>query len=99
MEWNLGEECLYGRKAKADYLRKDDVLRKELEGKIEPIDMLTGSEADEIANVDDQEVENSSDILLEAVILNALGISIPAEGLSRGADFCVAANAVADNGA
>lgn len=83
----MGGNCLWSRKARAacrEYIRKDEILRKEIEGKIGDLNGLEGY-TEEIDQVDDN--VDDSDIPLRSVIMQSLGPDIDADG--DGGAYCV----------
>ncbi|KIM38062.1 hypothetical protein M413DRAFT_13027 [Hebeloma cylindrosporum] len=110
-EWNLGESCLYSLKTKAayrEYLKRDEILRKEIELKLgaDPVRLV---ESDDIGRTEtdrdnedaEDEPEDATDIPLAAVIQAEMGfdddtvaaLQIP-DAVNR---FCASYDAVLDD--
>jgi hypothetical protein len=95
-DWNLGEACLVDRKTKAayrEYLRSDEMLRKEIEGKIGDVHQLdtTLLEADQ----EQEEAEDdNTDIPLESIIQQEMALDNISLAQQQ---FCVMFNEVSEN--
>ncbi|KAH9914425.1 uncharacterized protein B0H18DRAFT_1216055 [Fomitopsis serialis] len=79
-EWNLSAECITSRRAKAawrEYLRKDETLRNEIEGKIGELGDLIAEEPDEEGETSTEEAYDDTDVSLRAVVQQALGVDVP----------------------
>ncbi|KAH9925966.1 uncharacterized protein B0H18DRAFT_954880 [Fomitopsis serialis] len=92
-EWNLSAECITSRRAKAawrEYLRKDETLRNEIEGKIGELGDLIAEEPDEEGETSTEEAYDDTDVSLRAVVQQALGVDVP-EADQQGEPFCTGA--------
>ena len=93
-EWNLSEDMITSRKATAalrKYLATDEVLRKEIEGKVGPLPG-PGALEDE-PQISGYEEQDDSDVPSSSVIWDALGLDVPsADDCGR---YCVRRDDVA----
>ncbi|EPS95422.1 hypothetical protein FOMPIDRAFT_1132449 [Fomitopsis schrenkii] len=96
-EWNLSAECITGRKAKAawrEYLRKDETLRKEIEGRVGNLDALIAEDLDE-ENDEADEPYDDTDVPLRAVVQQALGVDL-VEVDDHGRGFCTPSSGITE---
>ncbi|KAK6971316.1 hypothetical protein R3P38DRAFT_2813969 [Favolaschia claudopus] len=109
-EFNLGEECLTSKKAKAayrKYLGNNPDFRKEIEDKIGQVleidsELLQAAdeiEAEAVASIDPEDdlldsPDHDTAVPLQRVIKEAVALDIPPESLPGSDTFCVAADAV-----
>jgi hypothetical protein len=79
-DFNLGQDCIQDKKTKAayrEYLKRDDILRSEIEAKLGSNFMDTSELQPELEDDDYDSDEDTGDIPLESIISHELGVEGP----------------------